>query len=108
MLPEIHLFDSIIIYVYGLCIVVGGYMTVSYMAFYAKKELNIPRESIIYLAFVICVAAFIGGKFFSFLQNPKLYFGYPLNMLASLNSGFVFFWFSHFCYSINTLVFQEK
>ena len=91
MLPEIHLFDSIIIYVYGLCIVIGGYMTVSYMAFYAKKELNIPRENIIYLAFIICIAAFIGGKFFSFLENPKLYFGKPLNMLTNLNSGFVFF-----------------
>jgi len=91
MLPEIHFFDSITIYVYGLCIVVGGYLTVSYMAFYGKKELNIPRESIIYLAFIICIAAFIGGKFFFFLQNPKLYFGKPLNMLDSLNSGFVFF-----------------
>lgn len=106
MLPEIHLFDSIIIYVYGLCIVIGGYLTVSYVAFYGKKELNIAREKIIYGAFIVCLAAFIGGKFFFFLENPKLYFGKPLNMLGSLNSGFVFFGSSIF--AIPTMLWYFK
>ena len=91
MNPEIYFIGDFLIQSYGLFVVIGGYAAFFYMSFYAKKELNIKKDKIAYLAFLIILFSFIGAKVFFYLEDPEFYFGTPSNMISSLGSGFVFF-----------------
>jgi len=95
MYPVLFSFDlgsSLInIHTYGVLIAFGALTAYFYGAKYAKKELDIAPEVIQGLARVIIIAAFVGGKFLYYLEDPGFYFNPPSNMLVNFRTGFVFY-----------------
>lgn len=78
------------IYSYGFFIAIGILASFFFMLPRLKKYgLNADSLSNLYLWSI--AAAFIGGKFFFYLENPAKYFGDPSLMLKSLGGGFVFY-----------------
>ena len=91
MFPEIIEIAGNTIYSYGVLIAIGAALGFFYTSYHAKKELNIVPDKIQTLAILIILAAFIGGKFFYYLEKPSFYFNPPSNMLHNFRTGFVFY-----------------
>ena len=91
MHPELFEIGGNTIYSYGVLIAIGAALGFYYTSYVAKKELNIEPDKIQTLAILIIVAAFVGGKFFFYLEKPGFYFNPPSNMLKNFRTGFVFY-----------------
>ncbi len=91
MHPEFLHFGDTTIYSYGVMIAIGAALGYFYVSRNAKKELGISTDKIQTLAIYIIAAAFIGGKFLFYLENPGYYFNPPSNMLKGFRTGFVFY-----------------
>ena len=91
MFPEIIEIAGQTIYSYGVLIAIGAALGFYYTSHHAKIELGIDPDKIQTLAIMIILAAFIGGKFFYYLEEPGFYFNPPSNMLKNFRTGFVFY-----------------
>lgn len=91
MHPVLFEIGSFKIHTYGFMIMVGAVLGFFYMSYSVKKEMGIDREKIQNLAILIILAAFIGGKFFFYLEDPAFYFGSTSNMMKNFRTGFVFY-----------------
>ena len=91
MFPELFEIAGSTIYSYGVLIAIGAALGFYYTSRVAKKELGIDPDKIQTLAILIIVAAFVGGKFFFYLEKPGFYFSPPSNMLTNFRTGFVFY-----------------
>lgn len=91
MYPELFtLSDKLTVQSYGTLIAMG----VVFSLFYARREatkMNIDPAKMIDLFLWVFLAAFVGGRFFTFFERPDYYFGNPANMLKFSGSGFVFY-----------------
>lgn len=98
--------NSITIYTYAFCIVLGTVIGCVYIKRSAKKELNglfVPY-SFFYSMFL---AGFIGGKLFYYLEKPAYYLQYPQLLLDNFSGGFVCYG-SIICISLFTLLYSRK
>ncbi len=80
--------QSIPVYSYAVCIVLGALLACEYIRRKAKtdlKSINIPN-SFFYKAFV---AGFVGGKLFFYLEQPLYYLKNTELMLHNFGGGFV-------------------
>lgn len=91
MHPELFSIGSFTVHTYGFMIMIGAMLGYFYMSAQAKKELAIDPDKIQTLAIIIILAAFIGGKFFFYLEKPSYYFNPPSNMFKNFRTGFVFY-----------------
>lgn len=82
--------DRISVQGYGTMIALGIVAALLFLTQQAKKE-GIPPGKIMDLFIWVFIAAFIGGRFFFFFEDPARYFGEPTNMLRFSGSGFVFY-----------------
>ncbi|WP_456441856.1 prolipoprotein diacylglyceryl transferase [Psychroserpens sp.] len=81
--------QTITIYTYAFCIVIGTVIATHYAKWSVKKNLGIKlSNNLIYLIFI---AGFVGGKLFFYLENPFYYFETPSALLDTFSSGFVFY-----------------
>lgn len=80
--------NSITVYTYAFCIVLGAVIACLYIKRRAKVELNgldLPH-SFFYRVFL---AGFVGGKLFCYLERPAYYFDHPYLLLDIFSGGFV-------------------
>ncbi len=91
MHPELFTIGNFTIHTYGFMIMIGAVFGYLYMSHTVKKELGIPKDKIQNLAIIVILAAFIGGKFFFYLEKPEYYFNPPSNMFKNFRTGFVFY-----------------
>jgi phosphatidylglycerol:prolipoprotein diacylglycerol transferase len=61
------------------------------MVVFAKKDYNVPSDTISSLLLLIIAMAFIGGKVLFYLEDPSLYINDPALMVEDIGNGFVFF-----------------
>jgi len=105
MYPVVFRFGDLSIHGYGLMIAIGAFAGVFYMARQGKKELNLSFDQANYLFLIIFAAAFIGGKFFLFLEDPSDYLAHPARLFRG--SGFVFYGSFLFAVPCMLLFFQR-
>ncbi len=91
MHPELISIGDFTIHTYGFMIMLGAVLGYLYMSTTVKKELGITRDKIQNLAIIVILAAFIGGKFFFYLEKPDYYFNPLSNMFKNFRTGFVFY-----------------
>ncbi len=91
MHPILFELGSFTVYAYGFFIVLGATLGYLFLSRSANKVYGIDKDKISSLLLWIFVSAFIGGKVFFYLENPKLYLNDPTSMLSNLGNGFVFF-----------------
>ncbi|MBV6640265.1 MAG: prolipoprotein diacylglyceryl transferase [Cyclobacteriaceae bacterium] len=91
MHPELISIGDFTIHTYGFMIMLGAVLGYLYMSTTVKKELGITRDKIQNLAIIVILTAFIGGKFFFYLEKPDYYFNPPSNMFKNFRTGFVFY-----------------
>ena len=91
MYPELVTIGDFTIHTYGFMIMLGAIAGYFYVSTVAKRELGIAPEKIQTLAILVIVAAFVGGKFFFYLEKPDYYFHPISNMFKGLRTGFVFY-----------------
>ncbi|MDH5608942.1 MAG: prolipoprotein diacylglyceryl transferase [Cyclobacteriaceae bacterium] len=91
MHPEFFTIGNFTIHTYGFMIMLGALSGYLYLTRTAKKELGIETEQIQNLAIFIVIAAFVGGKFFFYLEEPSYYFETPAHMWENFRQGFVFY-----------------
>lgn len=90
MYPELIKFGNITLYSYGAMILLG--LISGYFYFLKQtKEMGLDSEKVSSLFLWGIAGVFLGGKFFYFLEDPKLFFGNPEKMLENPGSGFVFY-----------------
>ncbi len=89
MHPIIFEFGSVAVYSYGFMIALGALAGVIYMAVQGKKEVGLTFDQANTLFMLIFVAAFAGGKFFLFFEDPEFYYKNPVKLLTG--RGFVFY-----------------
>ncbi len=83
--------DHLTIYSYGSLIALGALIGYFYTARQARKEFDVPSQTIRTFVILVILAAVIGGRFFFFFEKPVFFFANPSNMLTLSNSGFVFY-----------------
>ncbi len=106
VLFEFELFGKeLTIYSYGFFIVLGAILGVTYLAVRAKKEFNVPFDTVNNLFLLLLAGAFIGGKFFLFFENPSFYKDNPGELLSG--RGFVFYGSLLFCIPIMLWFFRK-
>lgn len=91
MYPELFTIGGFTIHTYGFMIMLGAVAGYFYVSTVVKRELGISPEKIQNLAILIIVAAFVGGKFFFYLEKPDYYFHPISNMFKGFRTGFVFY-----------------
>lgn len=79
------------IHSYGVLIAIGAIIAYIFTQYQAKKQLGIPSERIQALARIIIIGAFVGGKFFFYLEDPTFYFSSPEHLTKNFRNGFVFY-----------------
>lgn len=89
MHPILFQTETIVIYSYGFMIALGALAGVAYMAVQGKKEAGLSFDQANTLFMLIFVAAFAGGKFFLFFEDPEFYYKNPDKLL--IGRGFVFY-----------------
>jgi phosphatidylglycerol---prolipoprotein diacylglyceryl transferase len=97
--------DQMTIQGYGLMIALGILMALLYASRQTKK-IGIEFSNINDLFIWIFLAAFIGGRFFFFFEDPDYYFGTPSNMFELSGSGFVFY--GSLLFAIPTMIIYFK
>jgi len=95
MFPVLFSFDlgsgPINIHSYGVLIALGALIAYIFTLYQTKKQLGIKPERIQALARIIIIGAFVGGKFFFYLENPSFYFSSFENLTTNFRNGFVFY-----------------
>lgn len=91
MHPELISIGDFTIHTYGFMIMLGAVLGYIYMSTTVKKEMGITRDKIQNLAIIVILTAFVGGKFFFYLEKPDYYFNPPSNMFKNFRTGFVFY-----------------
>lgn len=99
MHPVLFKIGGITVYSYGFLIALGAIAGVAYMAIRGKKELGLNFDQANSLFLLIFVAAFIGGKFFLFFENPSYYAHSPGKLFTG--NGFVFY--GSFLFAVPTM-----
>lgn len=89
MYPVLFEAGKVVVYSYGFMIALGALAGVTYMAVQGKKEVGLSFDQANALFLFVFVAAFIGGKFFLFFEDPEFYYKNPQKLL--LGRGFVFY-----------------
>lgn len=89
MYPVLFDVGGIAVYSYGLLIAIGALAGVAYMAVQGRKEVGLTIDQANMLFMLIFVAAFAGGKFFLFFEDPEYYYKNPVKLLVG--RGFVFY-----------------
>jgi phosphatidylglycerol:prolipoprotein diacylglycerol transferase len=100
MHPVLFHIGELNVYSYGFMIAVGAIVGVGYMTLQGKKELGLTFDQANVLFLLIFVAAFAGGKFFLFLENPSYYFSNPSHLVKG--RGFVFY--GSFIFAVPTML----
>lgn len=80
---------GITVYSYGFFIALGAIAGVAYMAYQGKREVGLTFDQANTLFLFIFLAAFAGGKFFLFFEDPLYYLDHPKRLLTG--RGFVFY-----------------
>jgi phosphatidylglycerol:prolipoprotein diacylglycerol transferase len=94
------------IYSYGFFIVLGAVLAVTYLARQARREFNVPFDTINNLFLLLLASAFIGGKAFLFFENPAYYSSNPADLLSG--RGFVFYGSLLFCIPVMLWFFRKN
>jgi phosphatidylglycerol---prolipoprotein diacylglyceryl transferase len=89
MHPVLFEIGGITVYSYGFLIALGAIAGVWYMAVQGKKEVGLTFDQANTLFLFIFIAAFVGGKFFLFFEDPSMYSANPKRLLTG--RGFVFY-----------------
>jgi phosphatidylglycerol:prolipoprotein diacylglycerol transferase len=89
MYPVLFHVGGIAVYSYGFMIALGAIAGVSYMAVQGKKEAGLTFDQANTLFLILFLMAFLGGKFFLFLEDPALHWSNPGNLIKG--RGFVFY-----------------
>jgi phosphatidylglycerol---prolipoprotein diacylglyceryl transferase len=89
MYPILFEVGPVVIYSYGFMIALGALAGVAYMAVQGKKEVGLTFDQANTLFVLIFVAAFAGGKFFLFFEDPEFYYKNPMKLM--MGRGFVFY-----------------
>lgn len=100
MYPVLFELGGIKLYSYGFMIALGAAAGIWYMAHQGKKEVGMTFDQANTLFLLIFVAAFIGGKFFLFFEEPGYYFSNPMKLISG--KGFVFY--GSFLFAIPTML----
>lgn len=101
MHPILFEAGGITLYSYGFMIALGAIAGVAYMAMEGKKTVGLSFDQANTLFLWIFIAAFIGGKFFLFFENPTGYAANPGKLFTG--RGFVFY--GSFLFAIPTMLF---
>ena len=104
MHPVLFEISGISVYSYGFMIALGSIAGVAYMAIQGKRELGLTFDQANMLFLCIFVAAFVGGKFFLFLEDASYYQDHPRSLLTG--RGFVFY--GSFLFTIPTMLWYFK
>ena len=91
MFPELFSIGDFTVHGYGFMIMMGAIAAYFYVSTTLKKDLGIEPDKVQTLAILIIVAAFVGGKFFFYLEKPSYYFHPMSNMFKNFRTGFVFY-----------------
>ncbi|MCA6074848.1 prolipoprotein diacylglyceryl transferase [Fulvivirga sedimenti] len=94
------------VYSYGFFIVLGAILAVIYLARQARKEFNVPFDTINNLFLLLLASAFIGGKVFLFFENPPYYRENPADLFSG--RGFVFYGSLLFCIPVMLWYFRKN
>jgi phosphatidylglycerol---prolipoprotein diacylglyceryl transferase len=79
--------NTITVYTYAFCVVLGALICCWFIKKSAKKHLQVQlQNSFFYQSFI---AGFIGGKLLFYLEKPTYYFSNPSLMLNNFSGGFV-------------------
>lgn len=97
--------DTLTMYSYGMFIVIGAILAVTYLSVQAKKEYNIPFDTVNNLFLLLLAGAFIGGKVFLIFEDPGRYLSDPASLFSG--RGFVFFGSLLFCIPIMLWFFRK-
>lgn len=89
MHPVLFEIGSITVYSYGFMIALGVIAAVTYMVIQGKKDVGLTFDQANSLFLIIFIAAFVGGKFFLFLEDPSRY-AHNMGKLFT-GRGFVFY-----------------
>ena len=100
MHPILFEIGGITIYTYGLMIAIGVVAGVAYMAVAGKKEVGLTFDQANSLFLYLFAAAFIGGKVFLLLEDPKDYLSNPTRLFTG--QGFVFY--GSFLFTVPTML----
>ncbi|MBL6963669.1 MAG: prolipoprotein diacylglyceryl transferase [Bacteroidetes bacterium] len=98
--------DHLTVHSYGFFIALGILAAYTYASWRAKKEMGISQDTITSLLIYIVIAAVVGGKVFTWFENPRFYFSDPANLLKNFSSGFVFY--GSLIFAIPTMLFFFK
>jgi phosphatidylglycerol:prolipoprotein diacylglycerol transferase len=104
MHPVLFNIGDLSIYSYGFMIALGSVAGVTYMTVQGKKEVGLTFDQANALFLCIFAAAFVGGKFFLFLEDASYYAGHPQKLLTG--RGFVFY--GSFLFTIPTMLWYFK
>jgi phosphatidylglycerol---prolipoprotein diacylglyceryl transferase len=104
MYPVLFNIGDLSIYSYGFMIALGSIAGVAYMAMQGKKEVGLTFDQANALFLCIFAAAFVGGKFFLFLEDASHYTEHPRKLLTG--RGFVFY--GSFLFTIPTMLWYFK
>lgn len=81
--------DSITLYSYGILIMLGAIISMTYTAIVARKKYGVSFDTSNSLFLIIFIGAFLGGKVFYFFENPTYFMENPGLLWGS--RGFVFY-----------------
>jgi phosphatidylglycerol:prolipoprotein diacylglycerol transferase len=104
MHPVLVDFGTFEIYTYGFMIAIGAVAGFAYMVWKGKSEVRLTFDQANALFLIIFIAAFVGGKFFLFLEDPAIYFSNPGKLLTG--RGFVFY--GSFLFAVPSMLFYFK
>ena len=105
MYPKLLEYQSITIYTYAICIVLGTLLAILYTKWQTKKRLNLVLPNIFF--YLIFVAGYVGGKLFLFFERPIYYIQNPKSIFNVFSGGFVFYG-SFICITIFTIWYLKK
>ena len=94
--------DQIKVYSYGFMIALG-ILASFYLVLYKTRSMGLNSDKLSNLFLWIILAAFVGGKFFYYLEDPGTYTSDPSRMLDIKGGGFVFY--GSLLFAIPTMVF---
>jgi phosphatidylglycerol:prolipoprotein diacylglycerol transferase len=100
--------EHLTVHSYGFFIALGILVAYSYTAWRAKTELNIDQDTITSLLIYLVIAAVVGGKVFTWFEDPRYYFSNPSNLIKNFSSGFVFYGSLLFAIPTMLLFFRKK
>lgn len=96
MHPVLFEIGSVTIYSYGFMIALGVIAAVTYMVIQGKKDVGLTFDQANSLFLIIFIAAFAGGKFFLFLEDPSRY----VHNLGKLFTGRGFVFYGSFLFAV--------